>query len=246
MTRRRTKAHPPDETIRLMVVEPRTLLGVGVREVLDQEDGIEVVAEARSPEEAMSVVGETAPDVILVNVSPEEPAAAEAARQLRRETPNSALVVLGGRDDDASIIEALEVGATAHVAESAQPAELVATIRRVAEGDDPLKDEISGRPDLFDRIVDAVRQSMTSEEPAANPLSPRELEILRLVAGGQRNREIAAQLGISPQTVKNHLTTVMHKLRAPNRTRAVTYAVRQGWLVLGDVTEREPTGTPTL
>jgi two-component system NarL family response regulator len=146
-----------------MVVESRTLLGVGVRDVLDREDDIEVVAQMQSPAEAISVVGETAPDVILVNLPSDLPAAAEIARQLRQETPNSALVVMGGEDDDASIVEALEVGAVAHVAELAQPAELIAIIRRVAEGDDPLKDEISGRRDLVERIVDIVRQSIDQE-----------------------------------------------------------------------------------
>jgi DNA-binding NarL/FixJ family response regulator len=227
---RRWTPHP----IRLLVVDPRTLLAAGVREVLDSEDDIEVVAQTSSPAEAIAVVGKAAPDVILVNLPPDEPAAAEAARQLRREAPHSAIVVLGGEDDDASIVEALEVGATGHVGERAERAELVATIRRVAEGNDPLKDEISGRPDLIERIVDVVRQAFIAERLPANPLTPRELEILRLIASGERNQEIAAHLGIGVQTVKNQVTTVMHKLGAPNRTRAVTYAVRQGWLVLDD------------
>ena len=124
------------------------------------------------------------------------------------------------------------------------PAELVATIRRVAEGDDPLKDEITSRPDLFDRIVDFVRRSIAAEEAPVNPLSPREIEILQLVALGKRNQEIAADLGISIQTVKNHISAVLHKLGVPNRTRASTYAVRQGWLVLNEAPDAQPPGTP--
>jgi DNA-binding NarL/FixJ family response regulator len=233
MTRRRKAAapHVPD-AIRLMVVESRTLLRVGVTDVLDGEDDIDVVAHMGSPAEAMSTVGETAPDVILINLPSDLPAAAEIARQLRQETPNSALIVMGGEDNDASIVGALEVGAVAHVADFAEPAELVAIIRRVAEGDDPLKDEISGRRDLAERIVDIVRESIGDEELLANPLSPREHEILQLVARGTSNREIAAELDLSVQTVKNHVTAILHKVGAPNRTRAVTYAVRQGWLVL--------------
>jgi DNA-binding NarL/FixJ family response regulator len=148
--------------------------------------------------------------------------------------PLSAMVVRGGVHPDASIVEALEVGATGHVAERAEAAELVATIRRVAKGDDPLKDEISGRPDLVERIVDVIRQTFIAERPPANPLSPRELDILRLIAAGESNQEIARHLDISLQTVKNHVATVMHKLGAPNRIRAVTYAVRQGWIELDD------------
>jgi DNA-binding NarL/FixJ family response regulator len=237
--------HAPD-AIRLMVVESRTLLGVGVRDILDREDDIDVVAQMRTPAEAIQVVSETAPDVILVNLPSDLPAAADVARQFRRETPNSALVVMGGEDDDASIVEALEVGATGHIAEDAGPAELVATIRRVAEGDDALKDEITSRPDLFDRIVDVVRESMGAEVAPVNPLSPRELEILQLVARGKRNWEIAAELDISVQTVKNHISAVLHKLGVPNRTRAATYAVREGWLVLNDAPDAEPAGSSSV
>ena len=234
MTRRRKASRQARKPIRLMVVEPRTILGVGLRDVLDHEDGIEVVAQMRSAAEAIPVVGDTAPDVILVRLPSELHAAAEIARQLRRETPNAALILMGSEDDDASIVEALEVGATAHLAEIAEPAELVATIRRVAEGDDPLKDEITDRPDLVERIVNAIRESMVADELPVSPLSPRELEIMQLVARGESNRQIAAELGISDQTVKNHMTSVLHKLGVPNRTRAVTYALRQGWLALDD------------
>jgi DNA-binding NarL/FixJ family response regulator len=220
-----------DEPIRLVIVESRELLGIGIREVLDRAPGIEIVAQVQSPDEAMSVIDSAAPDVVLVDV-PQEADAADAVRRMHQGAPDSPLVVLGGEDDDASIIEAMEVGATAHVAEVAEPAELVATIRRVADGEDPLKDELVARPDLVERILDNVRDTIMADREATNPLTTRELEILALVAGGLRNREIAQTLGVSEQTVKNHLSTVLHKFGVPNRTQAVAYAVRHGWLVL--------------
>jgi DNA-binding NarL/FixJ family response regulator len=220
-----------DEPIRLVIVESRELLGIGVREVLDRAPGIEIVAQVQSPDEAMSVIDAAAPDVVLVDV-PQEADAAEAVRRMHQGAPDSPLVVLGGEDDDASIIEAMEVGATAHVAEVAEPAELVATIRRVAEGQDPLKDELVARPDLVERILDNVRDTIMADRESTNPLTTRELEVLALVAGGLRNREIAQTLAVSEQTVKNHLSTVLHKFGVPNRRQAVVYAVRHGWLVL--------------
>jgi DNA-binding NarL/FixJ family response regulator len=235
MPRRRTVRDPAVEPIRIMVVEPRALLAAGVREVLDREEDIEIVAQVRSAEEALPVVDEAAPDVILVNVPPAESSSADAALQRRLETLGSALVVLGGEDNDASLMGALGMGAVGHVAELAELGELVQTIRRVADGDEPLIDELSGRPDLLDRILDAASEALLADHAPQNPLSSRELDILRLVAAGQRNRQIAETLEISAQTVKNHLTSIMHKLGAPNRTRAVTYAVRHGWLVLEDV-----------
>jgi DNA-binding NarL/FixJ family response regulator len=220
-----------DEPIRLVIVESRELLGIGVREVLDRAPGIEIVAQVQSPDEAMSVIDAAAPDVVLVDV-PQEADAADAVRRMHQGAPDSPLVVLGGEDDDASIIEAMEVGATAHVAEVAEPAELVATIRRVAEGQDPLKDELVARPDLVERILDNVRDTIMADRESTNPLTTRELEVLALVAGGLRNREIAQTLAVSEQTVKNHLSTVLHKFGVPNRRQAVAYAVRHGWLVL--------------
>jgi DNA-binding NarL/FixJ family response regulator len=234
MPRRRSSPDREAATIRVVMVEPHPVLGAGVREVLDRESGIEVVAYVRSPDEALSIVGEAAPDVILLDVPFAESSAATAARRLRHDTPRSALIVLGGEDDDASIIGAVEIGAMGYVAELAQPDELVATIRSVAEGDDPIKKELTARPDLVGRIVDDVRATILEAEGITNPLTPRELDMLGLVAIGLRNREIAERLGVSLQTVKNHLSTVLHKLGVRNRTRAVMYAVRQGWLVPGE------------
>jgi DNA-binding NarL/FixJ family response regulator len=228
------------------MVEPRSLLGVAVREVLEGEDGIEVVAQVRSADEALEIVDAAAPDVILVGGTLTEPTDTDAARRLRDGMPSSGLVVLGGEDDDASIVGAVQIGATGHVAELAQPAELIDTIRRVADGEDQLLAELTGRPDLVSRIVDEVRQSLALDAPPENPLTTREREVLELVARGLKNREIAIRLDLSEQTVKNHLTGILHRLGAPNRTRAVMYAVRQGWLELPDVPEPVAGRTPTL
>ncbi len=220
----------------MVVIENRAILGVGVREILDREPDIDVLAYVRTTGEAMAAIGETAPDVVLVDAEFRQPEETEATRRLHQDAPESVLVVLGG-DDDESIVGAAQIGAIAHVASTAEPAELVSTIRRVADGEDPLKDELVGRPDLVERILDGVRDSLEGEHAASHPLTPRELEVLTNVAAGLRNRDIAAVLGVSEQTVKNHLSSILHKLGVPNRTRAVMYAVRQGWLVIEDMPE---------
>jgi DNA-binding NarL/FixJ family response regulator len=234
-----TPAHPYGQPIRLVVIEPRAILSVGVREILDQAAGIVVVGQAATPAEAVALVDHEAPDVVLVDIARPESGGTEETRRLHRGAPNSAFVVLGP-DDDASIIGAAEVGAVARVGDMAEPAELVATIRRAADGEDPLKDELMGRLDLVEQMVDAMRDAVLGDAVPPTILTPRELEILAFVAAGLTNREISEALYISEQTVKNHLSTIFHKLGVPNRTHAVMYATRQGWLDLADVPDTRP------
>ena len=234
--RPRSKAQDP-ETIRIVVVEPTALMGLGIREALDGEPDMEVVAEVRSPDAALAVAEDRAPDVFILDVELQEPATSAATHRLAQEAPQSGIVVVGGEDDDASILEAVEIGAMGHVSAVAGPGELVAVIRKIADGEDPLRDELIARPDLIDKMMEGFRESFRrADEPRSNPLSERELDVLRHVAGGNRNRQVGVLLGISEQTVKNHLSSLMHKLGVPNRLRAVTVAVREGWLVLDGVT----------
>ena len=238
MVRRPTPPTAPNlETIRVVLVEPKALVGAGLREVIDGQPDMEVVGEVRTAGDALAVVEVSAPDIVLVDVELQEPSASAATRRLTRDS-SPAVVIVGGEDDDASIMGAMEVGASGHVAAVAQPADFVAVIRRVADGEDVLRDEVVGRPDLVDKVVEAFRDGFRHhDEPADIPLSPRELEVLRQVAGGLKNRQIADRLLLTEQTVKNHLSRIMHKLGVPNRTHAVTFAVRQGWLALDEVAE---------
>ena len=139
-------APPSDEPIRVVLIEPRAIHGVGVREILEREADIEVLAQVSTAAEAISVVDPTSPDVVLVDADFSQLDATEATRQLHQGAPESVMVIMGRDDDDASIVGAAEVGAVAHVAETAEPAELVATIRRAADGEDLLRDELNGRP----------------------------------------------------------------------------------------------------
>ena len=195
-----------------------------------------MVGYAATPAEGIPLVGQEAPDVVLLDVALSESEATEDTRRLHQGAPNSALVVMGP-DDDANILGAAEVGAVARVGVMADAAELVDTIRRAADGEDPLKDELIARPDLMERIVDGMRESILADSPPST-LTPRELDILTLVAAGSTNREISEALGLSEQTVKNHLSRSFRKMGVPNRTRAVMHARRQGWLGLAGVPDR--------
>lgn len=237
---------PTLETIRIVLIEPTALVGLGIRDALDGEPDMEVVAEVRSADDALAVAEDRAPDVFIIDVELQEPSTNAATHRLALEAPSSGIVVVGREDDDASILEAIEIGAMGHVAADAEPAELVAVIRKVADGEDPLRDEVIGRPDLIDKIMESLRETFRRVgDTRANPLTPRELEVLRLVAAGKRNRQVGEVLEIGEQTVKNHVQSVMHKLGVSNRLRAVTVAIREGWLILDDETA-DPEVAPGL
>lgn len=221
-------------SIRLVLVEPHALYGAGVREILERETDIEVVAEARTPDDAAAIVRSTEPDVIVVDIEPADAVAIDATLRLKRETPGSALVLVGHEDPEAGVLEALQVGAAARVQDDAEPAVLVDAIRRAAEGDEPIRDAVAANPDLAGKIMDAFREASRRhvDDSTPRPLTARELAVLGQVGRGLRNREIAEVYGLSEQTIKNSVSMILHKLGVPNRTRAVMHAVRQGWLAL--------------
>jgi DNA-binding NarL/FixJ family response regulator len=227
----------PDQKhrIRCLLVEPHAIYGAGVRDLLEREPDMDVVAEARSPDEAVALVAGGAPDVLVVDVNLPDPAAVAATQRLRREAPGVGVVLLGG-DDDEELFHAVQAGASAHISDHAQPAELVETIRRVAGGQEPIAEDILAHPDVAQRILGAYQELTVhgSPDPSMDrsPLTPREREVLERAGQGLTNRQIAAELGLRPQTVKNHLSSVLRKLDVKTRTQAVLSAAREGWVEL--------------
>ena len=227
---------PGDEdeaTIRLVLVEPRALHGAMVRELLEREGDFEVVSAVRTADEAVGTEVEQTADVLVVDVDLPDAEAVAATRRLKRRAPEAALVILGRDSGDEAVFLAVQTGATAHVADDDGPAELVHAIRRVAEGEDPLGETVAERPAVAQRVADAYRVlavNGTKRDERSGAVSPRQLEVLELVARGMSNAEIAERLEISRQTVKNHLTVVMRSLGARRRGQAVAAAMRLGWI----------------
>lgn len=227
------ESEPLDDPIRLVLVEPRAIIAAGVRELLDGQDDMEVVAEVRTHDEAVGATVDEGAHVLVVDVDLPDADAVEAARRLKRQTPDAGMVILGHNGDDDSVFRAVQTGAAAHVIDEEDPAELLDAIRRVADGQDPLGEAVGERPALAQRVADAYRELAVRGTTRPRPetsASPRQLEILRLVAMGMSNDEVAEVLGISRQTVKNHMTAIMRILGARRRGQAVVAAVKAGWL----------------
>jgi DNA-binding NarL/FixJ family response regulator len=222
--------------IRLLLVEPRAIIGAGVRQLLERQQDFEVVAEVRSTEEAARMAARKSPDVLVVDVDLPDADAVEATRHLRRRTPGAPMVILGHDGGDDSVFRAVQTGANAHVVDEEDPSQLLDAIRRVADGQDPLVEAVSARPALAQRVADAYRELAVSgavRARPASPLSPRQLDIIRLVAKGMSNEEIARALEISQQTVKNHMTAAMRSLGVRRRGQAVVAATKAGWVSVG-------------
>ncbi|MGH2463150.1 MAG: response regulator [Candidatus Limnocylindria bacterium] len=223
------------EKTRIVIVDGHTLFRRGVRNILDLEPDLTVVGEAGSGREAIAVVEELTPDVVLMDLTLPAPNGIETTQRIKRELPHTGVIVLAGGDDEDQLFDAIKAGAAAYVLKDIDPTDLVAIIRRVRSGEYLINDKVFSRPAVASRVLKEFRELAvygSDAQPIFAPLSPREVEILDNIAQGMTNKQVAYTLGISEQTVKNHMSSILRKLSVNDRTQAVVYAMRQGWIKL--------------
>jgi DNA-binding NarL/FixJ family response regulator len=192
--------------------------------------GIPVIGEAGDGEEAVRVVAEKAPDIVLMDLTMPGISGVEATQRLSTLAPKSRVVVLTGSSGEHDVLEAILAGATGYLLKDAGPDEIVAAVRRVAGGESVISPRIAGR--LLERIRERdaggrLRPGDTADAIRAT-LTGRELEVLKLMASGKDNSDIAGELFLSPKTVKNHVANILAKLQLENRIQAAVHAVRSG------------------
>jgi DNA-binding NarL/FixJ family response regulator len=215
--------------IGILVVDDHPLFRRGIRMSLEGERELFVVAEAADGPTAMQAVDQFAPDVVLLDISLPTMSGFDIARAVKRRHPRAVVVILTMHEDDGHLFAAIRSGADAFAAKSIEVGELVRLIKYLVET------EVDTPAPTFDsaRILDEVRTSSrrgASETDNYSPLSPREIEILGYVSQGLSNKEISSILRISDQTVKNNITSILRKLHVNDRTQAVIYALRHGWI----------------
>ncbi|HEY8598513.1 MAG TPA: response regulator transcription factor [Thermomicrobiales bacterium] len=228
-------------TTRILVVDDHPLFRQGLQHVLSTDPRLHLVGEAGTAEAALPLVERALPDIVLCDINLPGTDGLELARRLHRLYPQIRVIMLTLHMDEGRILDAVRAGAAAFLTKDGSGSELLAAIGRVARGEYPINDRVGEYPGVATRLLGQFRDIATVEDADPeifSPLTPRELRVLEVAASGQANKEIGRTLGISDQTVKNHMTSVLRKLAVNDRTQAVMHALRHGWLKLdegGDV-----------
>jgi DNA-binding NarL/FixJ family response regulator len=212
------------DTVRVLLVDDHDLFRTGLRNLLE-EQGVQVVGEAAAGSEALQGVRELAPDVVVMDLNMPGMTGVEATRQITTVAPLTRVLVLTISDQDGDVMDAILAGACGYLLKNASIHELMLGIRAAAMGESLIS------PHIASKVLQHLRASTAQPEIAETiraELSDREIEVLKLIANGKDNAHIAAELHISPKTVKNHISNILMKLQIDNRIQAAVYAVRSG------------------
>ena len=213
------------EPIRVLVVDDHALFRRGLEIVLAQESDIEVVGEAGDGAEAVEQAADLLPDVVLMDVRMPRRSGIEACTAIKDVVPSARIIMLTISDEEGDLYEAIKAGATGYLLKEISIDEVATAIRAVAGGQSLISPAMASK--LLTEFATLIKRDGDRQQVPAPRLTERELEVLRLVARGLNNRDIAKQLFISENTVKNHIRNILEKLQLHSRMEAVVYAVRE-------------------
>ncbi len=219
------------DRIKVLIADDHAVLREGTRQILEQEQDIEVVAEAGDGEEAVSLAARFRPDVAIIDISMPILDGIEATKQIKELYPGISVLILTAYDDDQFIFSLLEAGAAGYLLKSVRGQELIDAVRAVHAGESVLHPSVARK--VLNHFVPHSDKA-ESVQPE-NTLSDREMEVLRLVTRGLSNKDIAEELCLSMRTVQAHLGRIFDKLQVSSRTEAMVRALKEGWVTIKDL-----------
>ena len=216
--------------IQVFVVSQQSLFQQGVEHSFSGIEDIAISGITGVNDEMLSVIDNLPPDVALVDLDGLSDSGIELARKIKQRSPSIGVIVLTSTPDDSQLFQALKAQAVAYLSKEVTADQLVDIVRRVARGEHPINESLATRPKVAEHVLQQFQELSWRSEAEAfiSPLTPRETEILQYIAQGYLNKQIAAELDISEQTIKNHVTSILRKLNANARTEAVVIAIKQG------------------
>jgi len=209
-------------TIRILITDDHAVVREGLRTLISTEPGMEVVGEAADGFEAVQNACELNPDVILIDMVMPRMGGLEAIQKIKGHCPEAQILVLTSFSDDETVFPAIKAGALGYLLKNASPDRLLSAIRDVYKGKPSMSSDIANK-----LMLDLQRKS--DLPPTEDPLTDREMDVLKLVAQGMTNQEISEELVISEGTVRTHVSNILSKLHLANRTQAALYALREGY-----------------
>jgi DNA-binding NarL/FixJ family response regulator len=210
------------DKITILICDDHTLFRRGIRKLLEDEEDLVVAGEAAAGVEALSLARELLPDVVLMDIQMPGMDGIEVTRRLIRELPHLGIIFVTMYEDDEFVFRGLRAGGRGYILKDADPETMLRAIRAVANGESLLG------PTIALKVMRQFSAMESLPESVAGALTPREVEVLKLIASGLSNKEIGLQLSISPKTVKNHTNNILSKLHLYDRTQATLYAIRSG------------------
>ena len=224
--------------VNVLIVDDHPMFRQGLRDLVETDPDLAVIGEASDGETALTMADEMDPDVILMDINLPTINGLQVTRELKNQSPEINVIMITGYDDAEQVFHAFRAGASAYCPKDVSPQALLGTIYAVHDGYFVVGDRQMTHDELIDWIEEKVGGMPGSlpqdDEEVFEPLTPRQMEVLELVTRGLTNKQIALRLGISHQTVKNHMTAILRKLRCQDRTQAAVYALSHGWIRLDE------------
>ncbi len=230
MTEKGTRS--AEASVRVLIVDDHAIVRKGIRALLSEVDGFEVVGEAGNGQEAVLAAEESSPDVVLMDLLMPGMDGIEATRQITSRQPKTRILVLTSFAADTKVFPAIKAGALGYLLKDSSPEELVRAIRQVQRGEPSL------HPTIARKLLQEIARP-AELQPAPEALTAREMEVLRLIAQGLSNQEIADRIAVSEPTVRAHVSRILGKLHLASRTQAALYAVREGLADPDEASARE-------